>query len=241
MAIQPVILAAGKGTRMGSSELPKVMIPVKGKPMLSYLLDSLSHTELLPPVLVVGFRSEVVKDYFPKYQTILQQEQLGTGHAMLICEEELKGKSQGYLVLAGDQPLWKPSTLTELVRQHTEALADITVGTLTTDQSGFTDFGRIIRNASGEVEAIREYKDCTEEERLINEYNLTLYCFDDCFIWPALHQIKSGNTQGEYYITDVLAMALAENKKVHTYRVEDWQETLGINTPEQLQTIESLL
>ena len=242
MKVQPIILAAGKGTRMGNPELPKVLFPLAGQPMIVHLLRTLNSCSFMAASIVVGYRQELVREALGgDYSYVVQREQLGTGHAIKVCQEALQGTAEAYLVLYGDQPLWSADTLQRLIASHEASGAVLTLGTVVTDHQSFKDFGRIIRDSEGVVVASRENKDCTEEDRLITEYNPSLYCFSDSWLWDALSEITPANTQGEYYLPDLISIALKNNLAINTYVVPDWQETLGVNTPEQLAVVEGVL
>lgn len=239
MTVQPIILAAGKGTRMNNPDLPKVLVSLKGRPVISYVLDTIKTAGFMSPALVVGYHQDKVKQALgSEYTYISQEEQLGTGHAVAVCEGDLAGKADTFLVLCGDMPLLSAATLQRVVEEHEKENAVLTLATLKTDQEAFYNFGRIMRDEQGKIIAIREYKDASEEERAINEYNPGVYCFSDSWLWEALKKIDKENVQGEYYITDLLAIAVEEGQRIASVKMETWQETLGINTPEQLAEAE---
>lgn len=237
--VQPIILAAGKGTRMNNPDLPKVLVPLKGKPVISYILDTLAESSFQAPAIVVGYLEDKVRAALgPAYTYVTQAEQLGTGHAIAVCEEDLRGKSEVLLVMCGDMPLLTLEAMEQLVSEHQRSGAVLSLSTLHTDNPAFYNFGRIIRDENGNVAAIREYKDASEEERAIKEVNPGLYCFSDAWVWNALRKIDRANAQGEYYITDLLAIAVEEGQTVASVEMDSWQQTLGINTPEQLAEVE---
>jgi len=242
MNVQPIILAAGKGTRMGNPDLPKVLTPLAGRPVVAYLLDSFAKTPFLSPVIVIGFHGEKVKEAFGDgYRYVEQDQLLGTGYAVMVAEAAVKGTCDIALVVYGDQPLTSPETFQRLVEAHQAADATITLLTVKSDDPTFTAFGRILRDGDGEVAGIREYKDASEEERAITEFNAGVYCFRDSWLWPALHQIGNANVQGEYYLTDLLAMAVESGEKVVGIAAPAAREAMGINTPQQLAEVESAL
>ncbi|MBU6389058.1 NTP transferase domain-containing protein [Patescibacteria group bacterium] len=242
MKVQPIILAGGKGKRMGNAELPKVLSPLKDRPIISYLLDTFRDLPFLQPVLVVGFRQEMVRQAVgPEYRYIVQEEQLGTGHAVSVCRSELEGTADCYLILYGDMPLWSGQTMQKLVGQHQESGSVLSMVTVNADHETFKSFGRIIRDDQGRIRAIREQRDCSPDELEISEVNPGLYCVDDRWLWDALERITCENAQAEYYLTDLLSLAIADGEKVESIRVEDWREALGINTPEQLMEVERIL
>lgn len=239
MTVQPIILAAGKGTRMNNPEIPKVLVPLKGRSIVSYLLDIVQGDGFLPPVLVVGYHQEKVREAFgSNVRYITQEEQLGTGHALSICQEELADTADIFLVMNGDHPLWTDETMKRLVAEHERSGAMMSLVTLETDHEAFSNFGRIIRDEEGKIDAIREVKDCTDEEKQIQEVNPALYCFNNDWLWQALKKVDTANAQKEYYITDLLEIATDEGQIISSVKASTWQETLGINTPEQLEEAE---
>jgi len=238
MRIQPIILAAGKGTRMGNPDLPKVLFPINGTPMVQYVLDAFSHTSFLPPVLVVGYHHQLVRDALgDKFRYVLQEEQKGTGHAIMMCREELAGTADAYFIVCGDQPLLSSDSMAEIAANHVNTQATFSMGTVVSDYESFEAFGRILRSPEGDLIGIREYKDCTPEEKEINEYNPSLYCCNDNWLWNALDLIKPLNNQGEYYITDLVGIAIDQKQPTSSLKIKDWHEALGVNTPDQLEEV----
>lgn len=238
MTVQPIILAAGRGKRMGNPDLPKVLTQLEGHAVIEYLLESVNRTGFQVPAIVIGFHGEMVRLALgDAYIYVIQEEQLGTGHAVTVCEPQLAGIAEAVLVMYGDQPLWSTATMQNLVAEHEKQEAVLSLATVSNDHPTFRSFGRIIRSENGEVVAIREQKDCTPEEEAILEVNPGLYCFSDAWLWSALKKIRTNNAQGEYYLTDLLGIAVEEGQKVASYSVEEWQETLGFNTPEQLEEV----
>jgi bifunctional UDP-N-acetylglucosamine pyrophosphorylase/glucosamine-1-phosphate N-acetyltransferase len=238
MKIQPIILAAGKGTRMGNPDLPKVLTPLNGRPIISYLLESIEKAGFLPPALVVGFHQELVRQELgDAYTYIVQEQQLGTGHAVKSCRSALEGTADAFIIIYGDQPLWTAQTMSRLVEEHEKSGGNLSLVTLMTDRAGFVDFGRIIRDDEGKVIANREYKDCTEEEKQIQEYNPSMYCASDAWLWNALDKLSTENVQKEYYLTELLEIAVKEGERVADVQTTDPVEALGANTPEQLAEV----
>jgi bifunctional UDP-N-acetylglucosamine pyrophosphorylase/glucosamine-1-phosphate N-acetyltransferase len=227
---------------MENPDLPKVLVPLKGRPILSYLLDTVATAGFLPPALVVGYKQELVrKEFGEEYTYIVQDEQLGTGHAVMVCKELLQGKADMYIIMYGDQPLWTVETMQELVAEHIHTGVDFSLATVISNDPTFYNFGRIIRGEGGAIEGIREYKDCSEDEKKITEYNPSMYCCADLWMWDALKQIHTENVQHEYYLTDLLSIAINDNKKVAIVQAKKWQEALGINTLEQLHEVEKYI
>lgn len=239
--IKAVVLAAGKGTRLQTEgvTLPKVMRPAAGRPLLGYVLDALSF---LPPediILVVGYRKEAVTSAFPAYPAAEQKEQLGTGHAVLSAAPQLEGFEGGVLVCCGDMPLMKKSTYEALAAVHAREHNACTI------LSGFSEeqlpYGRIIRDGSGGFARIVEDKDCTSEERAVQELNAGVYLFERELLFRMLGCLKKDNAQGEYYLTDVPTLLLSEGEKVGVCPGCTPLEMLGVNTPAQLKQVEEEL
>ena len=234
-----VILAAGKGTRMKSS-LPKVLHGVGGKPMLRHVMDAAKETGAFRTLVVVGYGGEQVAaqmDGGAEYVT--QEEQLGTGHALLQTKESLRGFSGTVLLLCGDTPLLKAASLQTLYREHLASSAAATV--LTAVPADPYGYGRILRDASGGVCGIVEQKDATPEQAKISEINTGIYCFEAGPLFDALDKLSCNNAQQEYYLTDVLAILARSHQKVGAVQVGDFEETLGINSRVQLAEAEGIL
>jgi bifunctional UDP-N-acetylglucosamine pyrophosphorylase/glucosamine-1-phosphate N-acetyltransferase len=247
MTIRIVILAAGKGKRMGSSDRPKVLHTLLEKPMLSYVLDAVFGSGVdAKPMVVVGYMAEKVKavcadscDY------ALQEELKGTGDAVARTRGQLEGTADHVFVLNGDQPFVSSSTLRKIVDVHLASGATLTLGTaLAEDFEGwrrpFADFGRIVRDPQGQVASIVEVKDADPGQLELRELNPSLYCFKAPWLWKSLETLTNSNAQGEYYVTDLLAKAIAEGERVMTVPVP-LADALGINTIEQLAIAEKLM
>lgn len=261
MEIAAVVLAAGRGKRMAGpelvrgelvepvergsengSEIPKVMFKANGKPVVSYLIQSLRDADLKKILLVVGYKREIVRGYFRgDVEYAVQKEQLGTGHATLSAKENLADKSDAVLVCYGDMPLYKSETIKKLIQYFKKDKPTVAMLTVDFSDPKFWAYGRIIRNSSGEIDAIVEQKDCTPEQLKIKECNPGFYIFDAAWLWENLEKIKTDNAQGEYYLTDTIALAKDQGKKIGTVKVQDESEVLGINTPEQLKQVEEVL
>ncbi|HEY9577599.1 MAG TPA: bifunctional UDP-N-acetylglucosamine diphosphorylase/glucosamine-1-phosphate N-acetyltransferase GlmU [Pseudobacillus sp.] len=237
--IYAVILAAGKGTRM-KSRLYKVLHPVCGKPMVEHVIDQISDLHTHKIVTIVGHGAEKVKGYLgEKSEFALQEEQLGTAHAVMQAEDIL-GKEEGCtLVVCGDTPLIKSSTMEALVNFHNEQQAKATILTAYTEQPD--GYGRIIRNEQGMVEKIVEHKDATDEERKVKEINTGTYCFDNRYLFDTLKNVSNNNAQGEYYLPDVIEILKKAGEKVAAYQTEDFNETLGVNDRVALSQAEKIM
>lgn len=256
--IAAVILAAGKGKRMAcpqslrssvsrrgsvdGSEIPKVMFKVNNKPLVEYLISSIKGAGIKRVILVVGYKREVVKDYFKdQVEYATQEEQLGTGHAASMARPNLEGKTDAVIVCYGDMPLYKSSTIKNLIDYYQKEKPIIAMLTVDFANPTFWAYGRIVRDETGNVEAIVEQKDCTPEQLKVKESNPGFYIFDSSWLWKNLAKIKTNNAQGEYYLTDIVALAKEQGKKIGAIKVSDETEVLGINTPEQLEKVEEIL
>ncbi len=228
MSVTPVILAAGKGTRM-KSDLPKVLHPILGKPMIHYSLAAAQKAADRTPVLVIGHQSERIESALANQDCdfAYQKEQLGTGHAVLQAKNLLQGKTDLVLVTYGDMPAVRASTLQHLVdTQRENSQGPLTMLTVTVEDP--RGFGRVVRNNQGAVAAVVEDAAATPAQREIRELNAGMYCFDAEWLWNALENL-SLSPQGEYYLTDLIASAVNENLTVSAVSADDRQELIGIN------------
>ena len=234
-----VILAAGKGTRM-KSNLPKVLHPLAGRPMIAYSLDLAAAISKLPPVIVVGHKADEVKAAVGTRATFVEQtQQLGTGHAVMQAEAALAGKADTVLVYAADMPLITPGTLQRLLDTHHATGATITMlSVIAEDPRGF---GRVVRGPDGGALAIVEEIEATEEQKAIRELNAGVYCFDADWLWPALHRLQPSPRKGEYYLTDTVGLAVADGRRVSVVTTEMPEEVLGINTRVHLAEAERVV
>ncbi len=238
--VKIVILAAGKGVRMQSEE-PKVLAKIHGKPMLEYL-SQLAHTVTgSKATTVVGYRADLIKSHFGDSLTyVIQEEQLGTGHALLVAKNELKD-AEHVVVLYGDQPLIKSETVKKIIEKHLGSGAKITFATtLVPDfldwREYFIKLGRILREEN-RIVGIREFKDATPEEKEIMEINIGCYVFDSKWLWENLEKIENNNTQKEYYITDLVPLAIVSGDLIENIFI-DPKEALGANSKEELEILE---
>ncbi|HWQ25533.1 MAG TPA: sugar phosphate nucleotidyltransferase [Chlorobaculum sp.] len=241
MSLAVVIMAAGKGTRM-NSDLPKVLHPANGRPVVEYVIEKSQSLDPESIVLIVGHQADMVRAATARFPVAyaLQQPQLGTGHAVMQAEPLLKDFNGEIIILSGDAPLFTTRTLKELLDFHRSRNAVATV--LTAEMADPAGYGRIIRNDGGEeVLRIVEQKDASEQERAVSEINSGVYVFDAKELFSALHGITNNNAQQEYYLTDVFGICFSKGKKVCAFKVSDPNEIRGINTPEQLREAELLL
>lgn len=234
-----IILAAGQGTRMKSS-VPKVIHKLLGKPMLQYAIDVAESAGAAPIFVVVGFGADQVRETIgDDVKYIWQTERLGTGHAVMMAEEELSKLSGDLLVLYGDTPLVKAETLMALVKEREEHQAAASI--LTVKLEDGAGYGRIIRNDKGSVLGIVEAKDATPEQLKINEVNAGIYSFEISELLKALKELAPNNAQGEYYLTDVIKIFAQKNLEVVAVTAEDAEEMMGPNDRVQLAQTEKYL
>lgn len=234
-----IILAAGKGTRMKSA-LPKVLHQVGGKPMVQQVLDAAVFTGADKKVVVIGFGAQSVADALAgQAEFVVQAEQLGTGHAVMQAREELAAFDGTVMVLCGDTPLLTGELLAKLRAEHEQQQAAATV--LTAVMPDPAGYGRVIRNGAGQVEKIVEHKDASQAELAVSEINTGIYCFAAQKLLAALEGLTCNNAQGEYYLTDVVAILNQQSHKVWAVSAEDYRETLGINSRMQLAEAEGIV
>ena len=235
-----IILAAGKGTRMQNS-LAKVLIPVAGKPTLEFVLATAATLNPSRILVVVGHQADRVQEIFSNQdlEFVLQKEQLGTGHAARQTEQKLTNFEGYILVLCGDMPLIKTETLQRLLREHNKIKAKCSV--LTLKSKAKNDFGRIVRDKEGSFLKIVEHREVSDKEKEVDEFNSGVYCFDKNLFFKALSSIDNDNIQKEYYLTDTLEYSVKIGCPVASVQIEDVDEIIGINTPDDLQRVEQLL
>ena len=227
------------------SDAPKVLTPIGGVPILLRLLKTV-QTICPHPTVVVGYGAELVRAAVGDgAECVFQEEQLGTGHAVLSARQALSGRADidNIVVLNGDHPLLGAETIRGLIRAHEGAKPAITLATVKVsgffaDFAVFERFGRIIRDVKGGIVGIREWKDATPEERALSEVNPNYYCFTASWLWGALDQLTKTNQAGEYYLTDLVQIAIKGGDKVQTVPVLDPIEGMGVNTPEELAIVE---
>ena len=233
-----VVLAAGKGTRM-KSDLPKVLCEVCDRPLVAYVLDSLREAGVGRIYVVVGYKSDLVREALQDYDNlefVEQTQQLGTGHAVMVCREQIDDFDGPAFVVAGDSPMLQANTLRKLIDEYQGSNTVCLLGTLIhEDPEGL---GRIVRDDQGKFTGIVEHKDCTDEQRQIREVNMSTYLIDCRQMFSALDDVNQDNSQGEYYITDVPGILIGRGEDVRAEPVLQPCEALSVNTVEQLQIVE---
>ncbi|MEG1750989.1 MAG: bifunctional UDP-N-acetylglucosamine diphosphorylase/glucosamine-1-phosphate N-acetyltransferase GlmU [Raoultibacter sp.] len=232
MEASAIVLAAGAGTRMKSHK-PKVAHELLGKPLIRWVVDAAREAGISSIISVLGHeRQQVIPLVEADTHIVFQENRWGTGDAVSVCREALAGKTGSVVVLSGDSPLIAPETIKSLVRTREQANAAMVV--LTMESPDPTGYGRIVRDAQGNLERIVEQKDCNATETLITECNSGFYCFDIVELFGALSQVKTDNAQGEYYLTDVLGICREAGKRVLALKTDDADQCQGINSRVQL-------
>lgn len=235
-----IVLAAGLGKRM-KSDLPKVLHKILNKPMIEYVLDTLSFFLSARIIVVVGYQADkvtkILKDR--NVEIVIQKEQLGTGHAVAQTSKLLSDFEGDILVLCGDTPLLKSNTLERLICIHKQSNATITI--LTATLSDPTGYGRIITDSSNYVCEIIEEKDTNQFQKGINLVNTGTYCFKSKKLFSALQKITNDNKQGEFYLTDVVRILKEEGEKIVALEAIDPIEVMGINTQDDLRKAEEII
>jgi len=243
-SINAFILAAGKGTRLNNgqpSPKPKVLYEINGRPMILYTLNTLEKIGFKKPIIIVGYKSELIKKTLKNKKLIfvLQEKQLGTGHAILCAKKYLKNYKD-ILVLGGDDSaFYHPSTIKRLIKKHLQEKAVITF--LTIEHPNPEGLGRIIRDERGKIVAIVEEKEANLVQKKIKEINAGCYCFQTKWLLNNLTKIKLHPQSGEYYITDLIKLAIENGEKVIGLKINNHQEWVGVNTPEQLKLANELM
>ena len=233
-----VILAAGQSTRM-KSELPKVLHPLAGKPMVQYAVETAAELALAKPLLVVGNGADQVRRTVGDQVIYVEQrELLGTGHALLQTRPLLEGRSETVAVWYADMPLLSADTLRRLLELLEES--DGPIAMLTVEADDPMGFGRILRDDANQVVGIVEEAVATDAQKAIKELNCGVYCFDGAWLWPRLTQLPL-SPKGEYYLTDIVAIAVAEGQSVEALRISDVTEVLGINDRSHLAQAEAVM
>ena len=240
-----IVMAAGKGTRM-KSELPKVLYPILERPMIEYVLDALEQAGVEKIIVVVGYRSGLVRETLAhrrNLEFVEQTEQLGTGHAVMMCQEKLKTHKDSVMVVAGDCPMIQVDSIQALfdtyhnatVKKHPSCILG------TAHKEDAAGLGRILRDEKGEFKGIIEEKDASAEQKMITEVNMSYYVFHAPDLLDALTHLRTDNAQKEYYITDTPAIMMSQGKRVVALPVLKPIESLGINTVEEAKIVEEAM
>ncbi|MCE9604444.1 MAG: NTP transferase domain-containing protein [Planctomycetia bacterium] len=239
--VRAIVLAAGQGTRM-KSDLPKVLVPVDGRPMIDYVVDMLAACGIAQTIVVVGYRSELVREHLagrPGLVFVEQTERKGTGHAVMMCRDALAGFSGQVVIVAGDSPLIRPESISALLAEHQRNGTACLLGTAHKEDP--TGLGRIVRDASGKFVGIVEEKDATPEQRRITEVNMSCYVFTSQALLRSLERLRADNAQKEYYLTDCPGILRAAGDEVDALAVLTPRETLSINTTDELAIVEAAM
>lgn len=240
--MRAIVLAAGKGKRLHSEQfnLPKVLREANGKPLIGHVLEHIDFIAKNDTVIVVGYMKEkVVEKVGNEYKYSVQDEQKGTGHAVMCAKEQFDGYDGDVLILYGDMPLVKKQTYQAIIDKHIESGADCTLLTAIVDDP--PAYGRIIRDEDGGVCGIVEDKDCDALQKQIKEVNVGIYVFKSKLLFESLKELKSNNAQNEYYLTDMPMILLKKGKKIETYSINNSTEMYGVNTQEDLEFCEKEL
>lgn len=239
--VAAIILAAGKGTRM-KSDKAKVIFELADKPLIRRVVETAVELNCERICVVVGHQKDTVIAALEGYPNLVfaeQAQQLGTGHAILIAEDNFEDYKGDIVILAGDVPLLKAETLRKLIATHQEKQAACTVLTAFLEDAG--KYGRMIRDAQDKVVGIVEYKDATHEQRKIKEFNTGIWCFRSEALFDAIHKINNDNAQKEYYLTDTLEILVKQGQTVEAVVLRDLQQASGINSQQQLAELENAL
>jgi UDP-N-acetylglucosamine diphosphorylase/glucosamine-1-phosphate N-acetyltransferase len=236
-------MAAGKGTRMGEADLPKVLYPVADQPMLWWVIRACQEAGVSRCVVVIGYKGDEVREALSGFDGIAFVEQTdpkGTAHAVQVTQPLFENQpATDLLVLAGDGPLIRARTLGRMLEVHRRRKASATLATSVIDDP--TGYGRIIRSADGSLKDIVEQKDATDEQLQIREVNPSYYCFESTALFGALSQVEPHNQQGEYYITDVPSIMKQHGQGVEVIEAVPPQDVLSINTQQQLKEVDTIL
>jgi bifunctional UDP-N-acetylglucosamine pyrophosphorylase / glucosamine-1-phosphate N-acetyltransferase len=251
MALQPtnsapqaIILAAGQGKRMAAElgDRPKVLYEAAGQPMVRWVVEACRQAGVGRCIVVVGYQAEKVKQSLanePDVVFVMQEQQLGTGHATRMAEPVLAGQSVDVFVLAGDGPLIRARTLRQMLDVHRQQGADATLATAVIDDP--TGYGRVLRKSDGSFGAIVEHKDATGEQRAIREVYPSYACFRSEVLFKVLGQLRNNNSQGEYYVTEAPNLLKGQGRKVVIIDAVPPEDVLGVNTPKELAQVDAIL
>jgi len=236
--VQAIILAGGKGTRM-KSDLPKVLLDLYGKSVIQHSIANIREAGIDDVIVVVGYRRDRVMEHLGEgVRYAVQEEQLGTGHAVGQALSILGEATGSVVVCYGDMPFLRPATFRALIDAQSQP--GVAAVILTMELKNPPDFGRVVRDEHGDVKKVVEVKDCTPEELKIKEFNVGVYCFGAEALKWALPRLSDDNAQGEYYLTDVVHILADAGQRVETVQTENIEETLGINDRADLELAERI-
>jgi UDP-N-acetylglucosamine diphosphorylase/glucosamine-1-phosphate N-acetyltransferase len=242
-SIAVAILAAGQGKRMGNPDLAKVLHPLHSRPLLGYVLDQASTLHPEHVVVIVGHQRSAVQEFvssaMPNAICVVQDQQLGTGHAVQQTHSVLAGTDCDVLILSGDVPLLTQRTLSAFAEHHRTSGSVVSV--LSCAVPDPTGYGRIIRGADGNLERIVEHKDASDLERQVAEINSGIYIVHSSDLFDALAGLSNNNAQGEYYLTDIIGILQSQGKSVSAWFAPSWEELHGINTIADLERAAQIL
>lgn len=244
---QIIILAAGKGTRMGG-DVPKALTQLGSQSMLEHVVDTIESLAVVkhPPIVVVGYKQEMIRDILgDRVHYAVQEEQKGTGHAVMSAASLVDPTVERILILYADQPFVSAETIHNLIHTKQNSENSLSIATAIIDdeelfKNQFYGFGRILRDTAGHIKAIVESKDATEEQQQIREVNPAYFCCEASWAIETLKSLKNNNAQGEYYLTDLVKIAFEESHYIDSIHINE-KEALGANTPDQLKVLESYL
>ena len=240
-----IILAAGKGTRM-KSDYPKVLSKLGEKPLLVHVIESTIKAGIHDITIVTGYKNDLVESVAKnacasqskvKLNFVYQAEQKGTGHAVMVCRDSFSEISGSVIILLGDVPLIQPESIKEALIKTNKEMASSLV--ITMQQANPYGYGRIVKNKRGEIIKITEEKDANDHEKKITEVNTGVFVFQTNDLWPALEKLGTSNSQNEYYLTDTVSILTNSQKKVIAWQCPQSEQFVGINSPEQLKSIEA--
>lgn len=240
--MKAIVLGAGKGKRLQSEkfQLPKVLRQANGRGLIEYALDSIDFIDKKDTVIVVGYKKEaVIEALSNEYNFAVQDEQLGTGHAVNCAADYFKDYDGDVLIIYGDMPLFTKETFKKIIAHHEKENVACTVMTAFVDNP--PAYGRIIRDDDGNLADVIETKDCNEEQLKITELNVGVYVFKSKLLFENLSELKNTNAQGEYYLTDIPKIFIKKGLKVSICPVDDNTEIYGVNTEEDLKYCEEQL
>lgn len=240
--LRAIVPAAGKGTRLRlcDADMPKAMFELNGRPMLEIVLENLDFISDRDITIVVGYGKDRITEHFgAKYNYVEQKEQLGTGHAVLVCADSFADFDGDVLVTFGDMPLFRRDEMEKMCRFHDETGAACTM--MTAENPNLKLWARIVRDGDGRFQAIVEGKDCTPEQAQIRELFSGVLVFDSRALFETLPLVGRGNVQGEYYLTEVPELMAKRGLRVETFLTSDGDDLRGVNTPEDVRICEEIL